>query len=446
MVGSGKGLFEELPEQVAPSAAEPAGGPRYVQARRDEIEFRRFEFDELIGPDHVARVLWAYVERLDLRELYGTIRACEHGPGRPPPDPRVILALWLYACVEGVGSARALERLSEEHHGFMWLRGGVPANYHLLSDFRRDSAAVVDRLLSEGVAALLSQGLIELQTLGQDGVRIRAAAGAASLRRRPRLQLLLEQARQRVATLKQELDADADASNRRLRAARERAARERVGRIEAALRALSDRDGDEPPATGGGQDDKKAPRASTTDAQVRVMRMPDGGWRPAYNMQITSDLDGMIVTDIAVDTTGSDGSLMAPAAQRFTARFARRPRRWLADGGYTVLDDIVELTAKSIEVFCPLKPRRNPKYDPAAPRPGDPPAVAGWRARMVADASQPTGWMRRRAQIERFHAVLRQRGLWRFTVRGIDKVRAVLNLHALAHNILTGHRLATDAA
>lgn len=445
MVGSDKSLFEKLPEQAAPSVAEPEGGPRYVAARRDEIEFRRFEFDELIGPDHVARVLWAYVERLDLRELYGAIRAYEHGPGRPPPDPRVILALWLYACVEGVGSARALERLSEEHHGFMWLRGGVPANYHLLSDFRRDSAAVVDRLLSEGVAGLLSQGLIELQTLGQDGLRVRAAAGAASLRRRPRLQLLLAEARQRVARLREELDADADASNKRLRAARERAAREREARIAAALRALSDRDGDDPPATGGEQDDKKAPRASTTDAQARVMRMPDGGWRPAYNMQITSDADGMIVTDIAVDTSGSDGALMAPAVERFEARFARRPQRWLADGGYTVLKDIAAVTAKGIEVFCPLKPRRNPNYDPASPRPGDPPAVAQWRVRMVADADNPAGWMRRRAQIERFHAVLRQRSLWRFTVRGIDKVRAVLTLHALAHNILTGHRLARAA-
>ena len=445
MVGSDKSLFEKLPEQAAPSVAEPEGGPRYVTARRDEIEFRRFEFDELIGPDHVARVLWAYVERLDLRELYGAIRAYEHGPGRPPPDPRVILALWLYACVEGVGSARALERLSEEHHGFLWLRGGVPANYHLLSDFRRDSAAVVDRLLSEGVAGLLSQGLIELQTLGQDGLRVRAAAGAASLRRRPRLQLLLAEARQRVARLREELDADADASNKRLRAARERAAREREERIAAALQVLSDRDGEDPPASGGKQDDKKAPRASTTDAQARVIRMPDGGWRPAYNMQITSDADGMIVTDIAVDTTGSDGSLMAPAVERFEARFKRRPQRWLADGGYTVLKDIAALAAKGIEVFCPLKPRRNPKYDPASPRPGDPPAVAQWRVRMVQDADNPKGWMRRRAQIERFHAILRQRGLWRFTVRGIEKVRAVLTLHALAHNILAGHHLARPA-
>ncbi len=445
MTGSCEGLFEDLPEQAAPSAAEAAGGPRYVEARREEIEFRRFEFDELIGPDHVARVLWAYVERLDLRELYVAIRAYEHGPGRPPPDPRVILALWLYACVEGVGSARALERLTEEHHGFMWLRGGVPANYHLLSDFRRDSAAVVDRLLSEGVAALASQGLIELQTLAQDGVRIRAAAGAASLRRRPRLQQLLEEARQRVATLKQELDADADASNKRLRAARERTARERVERIEAALRALSDRDGSDPPATGDGQDDTKAPRASTTDAQARVMRMPDGGWRPAYNMQITSDVDGMIVTDIAVDTSGSDGGLMAPAVERFEARFERHPQRWLADGGYTVLKDIASVTAKGIAVFCPLKPRRNPRNHPADPRPGDPPAVAQWRRRMV-DDDNPAGWMRRRAQIERFHAVLRQRGLWRFTVRGIHNVRSVLALHALAHNVLTGIRLARLAA
>ncbi len=163
-------------------------------------------------------------------------------------------------------------------------------------------------------------------------------------------------------------------------------------------------------------------------------------------MQITSDAHGMIVTDIAIDTTGSDGSLMAPAVERFEARFKRPPQRWLADGGYTVLKDIAALAAKGIEVFCPLQPRRNPKYNPASPRPGDPPAVAQWRVRMVADADNPAGWMRRRAQIERFHAILRQRGLWRFTVRGIDKVRAVLTLHALAHNILAGHRLTRAAA
>lgn len=451
MVESRK-LFEELAEQVAPKMSVSEGGPRYVLARRDEIEFRRFEFDELIGPDHVARILWAYAEGVDLRDLYGSIRAYEHGPGRPPPDPRVILALWLYACVEGVGSARALERLSEEHHGFLWLRGGVPANYHLLSDFRRDHGALVDRLLSEGVAALASQGLIELRTLALDGVRIRAAAGSASFRRRQRLEDFLAQAQQRVATLKEELDADPDASNQRVRAARERAARERQERVQAALQALRDRDGNDPPppAVGGTADKKKKakePRASTTDAQGRVMRMADGGWRPAYNMQVTSDPASSIVTGIAVDTTGSDGGLLAPAVARFEARFARRPKRWLADGGFTTIADIVSLAAKGIELFCPAKPRRNPKNDPAAPRPGDPPAVALWRLRMVHDqAAGPRSWMRQRAKAERFHAVLRQRNLWRFTVTGIDKVRTVLTWHALAHNIITAHRLAHPKA
>jgi transposase len=446
MVESRK-LFEELAEQRAPQVCGSEGGPRYVLARRDEIEFRRFEFDELIGPDHVARIVWAYAEGVDLTALYDAIRAYEHGPGRPPPDPRVILGLWLYACVEGVGSARALERLSEEHHGFMWLRGGVPANYHLLSDFRRDNGALVDRLLSEGVAGLASQGLIELQTLAVDGVRIRAAAGSASFRRRQRLEDFLADAQQRVARLKQELDADPDASNQRLRAARERAARERQERVQAALQALRDRGGDDPPPPAGGgtatkKKKAKEPRASTTDAPARVMRMADGGWRPAYNMQVTSDPASSIVTGIAVDTTGSDGGLMAPAVERFEAGFAQRPRRWLADGGFTTIADIVSLAAKGIELFCPAKPRRNPKNDPAAPRPGDPPAVAQWRLRMVHDqAAGPRSWMRQRAKAERFHAVLRQRGLWRFTVRGIDKVRTALTWHALAHNIVTAHRL-----
>jgi transposase len=178
MTEEAKGLFGALARQDTPDR--DAGTARYVEAQRDAIVFERFEFDALIGADHPARIVWAYVERIDLSGLYGLIRARAHTPGRPPPDPRVVLALWLYACIEGVGSARQLERLTEEHNGFRWLRGGVPLNYHLLSDFRWQAAAVADRLLTEGVVALWSEGLIDLASLSHDGVRIRASAGASS--------------------------------------------------------------------------------------------------------------------------------------------------------------------------------------------------------------------------------------------------------------------------
>jgi len=459
------GLFGDLARQEAP-VGDP-GMARYVEAERGAIVFERFEFDGLIGVEHPARTIWSYLEKADLSALYERIRARAHTPGRPPPDPRVVLALWLYACVEGVGSARQLERLTEEHNGFRWLRGGVPLNYHLLSDFRWQAAEVADRLLTQGVAALWLEELITLASLTQDGIRVRAAAGASSYRRLETLQGLLAEVGERVAALKREIDADPDASNRRMRAAQARAAREQQERIAAALdavRALEARqaaaaakkDGarSEPPADGGTPapgapmpKKKKEPRASTTDPQARVMRMPDGGYRPAYNGQLTGDLDSGVIVGVGLDTTGSDGGLMAPAAADVERRYAHRPERWLADGGYTVLDDIAALARKGITVFCPLKPRKNPKNDPAAPRPGDPPGVADWRRRMVdAAAAGHAGWMRRRGEAERINANFRQQGLQRFSIRGAFKARTVLLLHALANNVMAAVRLRAAAA
>jgi hypothetical protein len=379
----------------------------------------------------------------------------------------VALALWLYACVEGVGSARHLERLSEEHHGFRWLRGGVPLNHHLLSDFRWEAAAVVDRLLTQGVTALWSAGLVRLASLSHDGIRIRAGAGASSFRRQATLERLLGEVEERIEQLKREIDAEPDASNRRRQAAQARAARERKERIDAALQAVRalqaqqavaaaarQRPGDgAPPADGGtspadGKAKKvKEPRASTTDAQARVMRMADGGWRPAYNGQVTGDLETGVIVSIGIDTTGSDGGLMAPAAEDVERRYDHRPTRWLADGGFTALDDIAALARKAITVFCPLKPRRNPKNDPAAPRPGDPPEITDWRRRMVDDAQAGKhGWMWRRGEHERINANLRHQGLQRFNVRGLAKVKAVFMIHALANNLLAARRLTAAQA
>ncbi len=455
-----KGLFGALARQDSPER--DGGTARYVEAQRDSIVFERFEFDALIGADHPARVVWAYVGQADLSTLYARIRARAHTPGRPPPDPRVVLALWLYACIEGVGSARQLERLTEEHNGFRWLRGGVPLNYHRLSDFRWQAAEVADRLLTEGVTVLWSEGLIDLASLSHDGVRIRASAGASSFRREATLERLLGEAEARIVQLKQEINADPDASNRRARAARERGLREQQERIGAALQALrtlkAERAAaaekpdkldppDGRPSDPGKSTKQKEPRCSTTDRQARVMRMPDGGWRPAYNVQLTADCNSDLIVGLDIDTTGSDGGLMAPAAEQVERRYAHRPQRWLADGGFTRLNDIVTLSRNGIIVFCPLKPRRNPSYDPAAPRYGDPPEIVAWRRRMVDDAAAgPAGWMRRRAEHERINANLRRQGLQRFNVRGIFKVKAVGLLHALANNLIVAYRLRAAAA
>jgi transposase len=227
-------LFEDLPETAAVEAGS-AGAPRMREPVRDQIELRVVDIDSLIGAGHPARVMWGYVERLDLSGLEEAIGAREHTPGQAPASPRLLLALWLYATSEGIGSARALGRLCESHDAYRWLCGGVGLNHHGLSDFRVAHPELLDRLLTEHVAALSAAGVIDLDQVVQDGVKVRASAGAGSFRRKKKLYKELKKAKRLVERLKRELDDDRDASNRRIAAARERAARERQARIAAAL-------------------------------------------------------------------------------------------------------------------------------------------------------------------------------------------------------------------
>src|SRR5665811_2052812 len=136
--------------------------------------------DEFLPADHLARAVLALVERLDLDGFYASIKAVIDGPGRPASDPKVLLALWVYATADGVGKARQLERLCCEHDAYRWLRGGVPINYHMLSDFRVARKAELDELLTQILVSLMSAGLVEAERVSQDGVRVRSDAGAAS--------------------------------------------------------------------------------------------------------------------------------------------------------------------------------------------------------------------------------------------------------------------------
>src|SRR5438128_7353839 len=334
---TGDELFGELPPQVWPQAAEGGrAAPRLREPERDQIELRAVDIDSLIGEDHLVRVIWAYVAGLELSELEDRIKARGDRPGHPATSPRLLLALWLYATSEGVGSARALERLCESHDAYRWLCGGVSVNYHMLADFRVGCADLLDRLLGEHLAALAKAGLVNLETLAQDGVRVRASAGAASFRREATLDRHLALAETVVEDLKREVDARSDASNQRVRAAKERAARERRARVKAAQAALAEikqqRKAREEKRGNGKK--PKEPRASTTDADARVMKMADGGFRPGYNVQVVSAAGEQIVAGLEVTNTGSDRGLMRPMLERQRTRPGGPPKRYLVDGGF----------------------------------------------------------------------------------------------------------------
>jgi transposase len=439
------GLFGDLPETEA-TASKPWGAPRLREPVRDQIELRAVDLESLLGPEHPARVLWDYVRRLDLRELEDAIRAREHTPGQAPASPRLLLALWLFATSQGVGSARALDRLCESHDAYRWLCGGVSVNYHGLSDFRTAHPALLDRLLTENVATLSLAGVIDLDEVVQDGVRIRAAAGAGSFRRKKKLHKELKKAKRLIARLQQEAEDDPDASNRRIRAAQERAARERAERVAAAQKALAEIErqrAERAKRRGKHKKGKKEPRASTTDPQARVMKMPDGGFRPAYNCQVGTAAGGQIVVTVQAETTGSDRGLMRPALDEFLRRYRRRPKRYLVDGGFNKNDDTEWAASEGVKLYGPPMHSKH-KTDPYAPRRSDGPGVAAWRRRMKSPYGK--GVYNRRGMGECINARLRQWRLYQFTVRGRQKVTTVLHWFALANNILAGHRMMAAAA
>lgn len=419
----------------------PKPNVRVLLPNRHQLELRPSDLDSLLAEGHRARLVWCYVEQQDLSELYADIKVVEGGAGRAAIAPEILFALWLYATLDGVGSARGLARLTQAHDAYRWICGGVQVNYHTLSDFRSQQGDFLDECLSANLAALMDAGVVKLKAVAQDGMRVRAHAGAASFRRQERLENHLEQARQRIAELKQQVDEDPGEDTRRRQAAKARAAREREERVQAALDRLPEL-AEIKQRQGKAAEDA---RASSTDAEATVMKMGDGGFRPAYNVQYSTDVDSQIIVGVDVVTTGSDQGQLEPMVNQVEARCGRSPEQWLVDGGYPghgQLDAVAERT----EVLAPVPKAKVSKHDqaegapaetidPHTPKAGDSPAVAAWRERMGTEDAK-TRYKDRAATAECVNAQARNRGLQRLPVRGLDKVKGVATLFALAHNLM----------
>lgn len=452
----GEGELPTGPVDDGPSVA-AVSEARVLYPQRHQIELRPVDLDAMLAADHPARTVWAFVQSMDLKPLYGAIRSRQGGRGAPAIDPAVLVALWLWATIDGVGSAREVDRLCERDDAYRWLCGGVGVNYHTLADFRTSNAEWLDAQLTRSIASLLDRRLVELNVVAQDGLRVRASAKAASFRRREKLQHLHNMARAQVAALKRELAEDAGASARRKQAATERAAREREERLAKAIATMDEiasmpspkkpkpskrrgKSNDDPPggASAAAPEDKKQPpppRVSTTDPEARVMKMADGGFRPAFNAQLAVDAETQLIAAVDVINQGSDMGQMAPMHANVQQRYGVTPVHWLADGGFTKLQAIEELTERGTQPVVPPPRSRNPNIDHLAPKDTDSEAIANWRLTMASDWGRDL-YVQRGASVECVNAHVRGRGLTRFNVRGIVKAKAVVLWHALAHNLM----------
>jgi transposase len=424
------------PEQAARTPGR--GTPRLRVPQRDQTEFNWSSLDERLDPDSPARAVWALVCRLDLDAWLADIKAVEGHVGRDATDPRLLVALWVFATLKGIGSARELERLCKDHLAYQWLCGGVSVNYHMLADFRSQGGEKWDALLTQIVATLMAEGLVTMDRVAQDGMRVRADAGKSSFRTGGRLEQLLEEAKQQVETLKQLAETNPEELTNRQRAARERAAAERQARIEEAARQCEELRAKKKAREKGRTERSSEARASTTDPEARNMKFSDGGCRPGFNVQFATDTATGIVLGVDVTNAGSDSEEMPPMLDQLESRYDTLPAEVLVDGGFASLDAIDATEARNCKVYAPVKDAEKQQKagkDPYARKPHDTAHTAAWRERMGEEASR-TIYKLRAQTAEWVNALCRNRGFWRMPVRGRAKCRIVATLYAITHNLI----------
>lgn len=415
-----------------PPLADPKHGARLRQADRAQVTWGRIDLNAALPEDHSARAIWSVIEKLDLSLLYAQIEARGEVAGASAIDPKILLALWVFATSEGQGSAREIQRLTELHAAYRWICGGVAVGYHTLSDFRSQQADVIDALITQILALLMQQNLVELSRVAQDGTRVRADAGAGSFRRGQTLQALMQAARAHLEEVTKQ--ASDPAISARRAAARKRGAAERLARLEAALQQIPEVI--ETKKRSGAKDAEA--RVSTTDPDARVMKMGDGGFRPAFNVQFATTTDrARIIVGVDVTNRGSDmGETTAMLAQ-IEKRTGVLPREILVDGGYPQHKAVDQATELGVTMYAPLpKPRNGDTRDPHLAREDDSEAVAAWRTRMASDEAKQI-YKQRAATAETVNADAKaHRGLDGLAVRGLGKALGSACLFALTYNTL----------
>jgi len=408
---------------------------RVSRPERFQVEMQLFSLDQMLPADHRARVVWKFVESLDLEPLYQCIEVSDDKAGRTAIAPEILVAVWLLATLDGVGAARELDRRCKEQIPYLWLLGGVSVNYHTLSDFRVGRAEFLEQLLVDTVTALIDRDLVPLETIAQDGMRVRANAGKSSFRRKPTLEKLQAAAKAHVDRLKKEAENESacQQGDARRRAAARRAAQERQTRIDEAL-AQHEKLAEQREQRKKGEGEKT--RVSTTDPDARNMKMANGGFDPAFNVQFATDADTRIIVAVEVSNAGTDGGELDPMLKKVASDYGKTPAMALVDSAYATKDGVTKAEKDGTKVVSSVpRSEQLEKHgkDPHSRQKRDTDQYAAFRSRMADEKYQELYKMR--PSIAEFpNAVCRNRNLRQFPVRGLIKAKAVALWHALAFN------------
>lgn len=330
------------------SSSEHNPSPRLKQINRRQMLLRAVDVEQLIEPEHSARTIWELVGQLDLASFYQSVHSFEGSAGRSSFDPRLLISMWIYAYSRGIGSAREISRLCEIDPAFQWLTGMDLINHHTLSDFRVDHRVALDELFTQVLGLLSHEGLITLERVMQDGTKVRAQAQANTFCREDRIQQHLDAARQHILAMG---DPEQESPSDRCAQARLRAARERVEKLDRALKEIEQ-------LRAAKMEDKRGyePRVSVTDPDARIMKTSEGGFAPSYNMQVVTDSHMGLIADVRVTQDVNDKFQLLPGMEGLESRCQQRPKEVVADGDFTTNLSVIQMAERKIDFFGSWNP------------------------------------------------------------------------------------------
>jgi transposase len=409
---------------------------------RDQFEMRTGTLNQLLPENHKARNVWEFIEKMDTGLCFEDINTFRGHSGRPASSPKILLALWVYSILDGNSSARKLEELCKNHKAYEWICGGVPVNRTMLAEFRSSNPSKFEDLLTNCLAVMVKSNLLNDEDFAQDGTKVKANAGGNSFRREDSLKKLKKSLQKRIQDLDEEMATNPNAYENRKNAEKMRHEVERKKRVDEALKNLhltreakivSGKKCRHSPS----RIDLKEVRASVTDPEARRMKMGDGGFRIAFNVQFATGVTSKVIYGVDVMNTldpGTAPKMIKQVCERLELCGLAKPKNWIADAAYSGKNDINEVARLYPEINYYAPPSAKDKMASKKIQKNDSAAVIEWRNKIGTEEIENM-YKNRASTAEFSNAQVKNRGLGKFSLRNLIRVKCEVLLHAISQNI-----------
>ncbi|MGV8947967.1 MAG: transposase [Candidatus Paracaedibacter sp.] len=319
---------------------------KIYEARRNVITLETVDWLSLIDAEHPARRIIRVLDQFDLTQLYEKITSEKSCQGRPAIDPKIMLAIMVYAAMMGITSSRAIASHCKWEPGFRWILGyGLIVGYVTISTFRKEAGKCLDNILTQVITAMVAVGVVDLEEVILDGTKIKANAGRRSFHTEEELEQLKKEISDKLAKVtieEQKINHKSRLDNQ------EKRIQKALDQIPGIQKVLNESAKKRKKGT-----KAKEAKSSKTDPDARQMRFADGAKGPGYNAQFRTASKIGVIVEVQVIQRRNDSNMLTPMLDSFEFRYGYSPARILGDVNYCVKEDIEKVLRRGMEVYYP---------------------------------------------------------------------------------------------